>query len=1062
MKQILTFLTLTLLTLSLRAEKIFDLSKRTLFWQAVKFQKAAFVDGKGLELSGSGRVHSRRFKLNAAENGMIQLNIDGKVRFAKLYFRQGKDKLCEAASVRGTIVGSTIIFDTARNKLWQGEIAELRFDIIPADSKPVTIKSIECKVRRTTAIIDGAWQKKKFIAPGQTLSDTLAYDLRLPVTLRCHADAPLVLKIVYRDIYGKPLRRRNTTFTGTTAMPLFELPEKTAAIEIAVTNCGSTNRAFSITAEQPLEAPVPTAITCEKYRAKLLSPLPENTDENFVWHPEIEVAPFRAGSTCMLYFTADDGRCIIVANSKLTAKSNKLNTLFFRYLTPGRDRLHLEVNDRPVELAGNTEFHHRNHAPVGLPKVEIDFSGARPEYVIDGKERVGTAEHLSGDPKLAPKAFNQIINAVDAGVKGVRLRLIFRFTTGNKVDFSELVEAMESVLLRKPEVNLMIHVSVTDPGFKFRLLNPAEGIKDDKGSFHILNYRKTPEATSSMASEKWQRNSKYLLTELVKHLDSIPAGRRLIGILPCSGITWEWLHWGSAQGVMVDYSEHYRKFYHRFLQKRYHNIAALNAAWHSNFKSFDEISIPSPARRKMSTGLELRSPAQFQPEIDHVDSLADLISGVIIDLCSTIKTASGNRLLTGTYYGYTNYLTGALRSHNAGHNAVMRIMRSPSLDILMAPSRYAGRTIGGGGFMFPEGSARLHSKLVISECDIRPVGASNASGRIDTISGSRAIFEREYGAQLAAGAAMRWFDFSHGWVMQEPRLLEVVKRTTSFDEKIRRGNFPVLDIADTVAVFTSERSAAFLAPDSRLHDMILENIYRQLINSGTAFKMYDLQDLPAVAKKCKVMLFLNAFILTGGEKALLKKIAADPEKTLIFIYGTGLNEGQQLSAAFMSELFNCGFKVYDNRKIYNYRYKKQDFTTRFACAPVYIPAGGKVLIRATDGTPALVQMENKGAKLLFAPLPLLPPQVVTRCAAAAGLPYADTGKQESPVWFGSSSIVIHSGKGCEATIRLPRGFCGISDYATGKFYPAVKGVLSCRIPAGGSWWGELVPAGKKR
>ena len=166
MKQILTFLTLTLLTLSLRAEKIFDLSKRTLFWQAVKFQKAAFVDGKGLELSGSGRVHSRRFKLNAAENGMIQLNIDGKVRFAKLYFRQGKDKLCEAASVRGTIVGSTIIFDTARNKLWQGEIAELRFDIIPADSKPVTIKSIECKVRRTTAIIDGAWQKKKVHRPG--------------------------------------------------------------------------------------------------------------------------------------------------------------------------------------------------------------------------------------------------------------------------------------------------------------------------------------------------------------------------------------------------------------------------------------------------------------------------------------------------------------------------------------------------------------------------------------------------------------------------------------------------------------------------------------------------------------------------------------------------------------------------------------------------------------------------------------------------------------------------------------------------------------------------------
>ena len=147
----------------------------------------------------------------------------------------------------------------------------------------------------------------------------------------------------------------------------------------------------------------------------------------------------------------------------------------FKYLTPGKYTLAAEIADVPCVMTSHTIEHARKKAVVP-PTVRIDRRSNRPCYVINGREKVDTMEYLISDPPPSPWALQQAEQAYFAGVKGIRVRLIFRFTPDGKVTFDEIDSAMQSILARMPGANLMIHVSVTDPGPHFRARYPEEGI----------------------------------------------------------------------------------------------------------------------------------------------------------------------------------------------------------------------------------------------------------------------------------------------------------------------------------------------------------------------------------------------------------------------------------------------------------------------------------------------------------------------------------------------------------------------------------------------------------
>ena len=125
-----------------------------------------------------------------------------------------------------------------------------------------------------------------------------------------------------------------------------------------------------------------------------------------------------------------------------------------------------------------------------------------PTRKADGNAIKGiedTMELLLGENSDRAVYSRQVDHAVQAGIKGIRLRIIFRFHPDGTIDFREIDEMIQSILLRHPQVNLMLVVSVTDPGPQWRTRHPEEGIRNAAGEYRIRNYRESPEATASIS-----------------------------------------------------------------------------------------------------------------------------------------------------------------------------------------------------------------------------------------------------------------------------------------------------------------------------------------------------------------------------------------------------------------------------------------------------------------------------------------------------------------------------------------------------------------------------------
>ena len=1007
------------------------------------------------------RLISPRLDLDAAAADVAEVEIKtGKIRTCKLYFAAEGEEFAENRMVRGIVEGDVILFELFKCPRFKGKVVALRMDVSVESESEAVIRKVRFRKSDGSSALRSPWRRPSTAAAGGVLRGECELRFPAPVRMTMKTTSPLALEMTRYDIYGAELGRETYEFKpGRTVADAPVIP-RAATMKLAVRNPGRSAAKFTLTMAQWPQAAEKEGR--DVYAARFAN-VPQATDENTVWTPEIGFnGAVPAGKRLVVRLRDGKGLDIIAADQVLDGKPVKLPKLTLRHLSAGTYDVTARIDGVPVRQE-RYSFTHTRHSPVALPTVRIDRSGSRPCYIVNDTEVAETMEYLASDPPLSLSAFRQIFNAVDNGISGIRIRVIFRFAPdGKQQDFNEMDSAIQTILLRAPHVNLMFHVSVTDPGPKWRRNHPEEGIRDDKGEYCILNYRPTPEATSSMASKRWVEDSQARLRELIAHLSELPGGERVIGVLPCSGITWEWLHWGSARGVMVDYSDHYRKYFAGFLREVYHDdINALNAAYHSAYRNFDEVPIPDPERRRAADMTEYRTPGKFQPEIDLSRSLAALISGIVRTLCGTVKEASGGRLLTGTYYGYTMYLNAAARAQNSGHFALTNLLTAPEIDILMAPSRYAGRQIGGAtGFMFPEGSLALHGKLVISECDDRPINANNGTGRADTVAGSRAVFERALGLQMSAGAVMRWFDFSKGWVMNEPRLLDVVKALSRFDAEARQNGAGSMPTAATAAVFVRERTAAMLNPAARVQMMLLEDGYSDLAHSGMSFRMFDIRDLAAAAADRNMLIFTNCQHLDEAEKAAVREAVGG--RTVIVTSGLGVLGRDGADDGFLREIFGGSFRhVSEKRKLSCKTTPEMEklfgipagteYRTAAECGDIFYPTGADMIPLAVtpDGDNAIAAVRRDGQLRIFIAHPILPPDFLRGVARHVGLPVVHA--PGAAVWYGDGFGCVHTANPVTATVELPVGCSGVVEYPDGRFIPAVSGRVSKALLEVSTW-----------
>lgn len=1034
-------------------------------WNVYLFKKASWskVDGFTGTTNSHGRLVSTNVNISAKDFNIIEVITNKKWNSSKLYFHSPNGKFTESAMERGINENNVTIFDLSRNRYWKGNISAIRIDINNTPS--VNIRSIRFRKSNNTTSL-----KSPFLAPTKLKTNqsvTIQREPIFPAPVFFQGTATNQIEIVCTqyDVMGKKLKEEKLNITNKKFAGKFNFIPNSALLKISINNKNKVDTVFSLDLFQKHATKVTKK--SQVYSVNVLN-FPKTSNETTIWKPEINFSKqVPINQHFRLRLIGSNNLNIIVADKVITNKMEKKITLppvYFKHLTNGKYTLIAEVEDTKCQIK-KYEITHLRKKAITLPTVKIDYSQNRPIYVINGKEKAETMEYLLSDPPPSPAAIQQAINAYNNGIKGIRFRLIFRFDQNLKVTFAEIDSAMLSFLTRCPDANLMLHVSVTDPGPKFRSRYPEEGIKDEHGNYKIKNYRDTPEATSSMASKRWINDSEKMLDILIKHLNKTPLAERIIGILPCAGITWEWLNWGSARGVMVDYSKHSKEYFIGYLKRIYNNdIKKLNKAWKTNLKSFNEVTIPTPQRRKSSDTTEFRTPFAYQHEIDYTDSVSDLIADNVARLCKVVKTSSNNRLLAGSYYGYTIYLSSAFRCHNAGHHALAKLLKSPHVDILTAPSRYAGREAGGGsGFMFPEGSVNLHNKLIISECDDRPINASSATGRAKTVATSRSAFERALAMQLVANGVMRWFDFSKGWVMEEPRMLDVAKALSNYDKALIKLNPPKFSNSDVAAIITSEKSASAMNPKTTILSMLLENTYRNFVSSGVSFSMFNVEDFNQAIEKRKLIVLLNLFRLNNSEKKNIENLFKQKNKVIYVTSGIGVFDAQgKYSKSFAEKIFQSKF-TYSNeqkersftttiegKKLLNIP-SNQTFTTPKPCGNVLYPVGKEwiALGKTKDGKIALGAKKLNGNLLIWSAYPIIPQEIFQCLAQYTNMPYIKA--PQSACWFNNGYGFVYTSGGSLAEVKLPANYTGICEFPSMKKIKAKNGVVSKKVAPGTTW-----------
>jgi hypothetical protein len=262
------------------------------------------------------------------------------------------------------------------------------------------------------------------------------------------------------------------------------------------------------------------------------------------------------------------------------------------------------------------------------------------------------------------------------------------------------------------------------------------------------------------------------------------------------------------------------------------------------------------------------------------------VADAILHFCRIVKESWPRPLVTGTFYGYFFACFG--RDQAGGHLELERVLRSPFVDYLSAPSAYYPESFETGDPYRSRGlvaSARQHGKLWLDEMDQAVPLKSYADPEYPkSLAESIAKVRRNVMFGQAGGSGLWFYDFGpsgfsqgpaqsrtnalgvNGW-WDDPSLLADIGKLRAFLQA--RIDLPWRTAADTLAVFDTQSyyhtRSVKEAPDAISHALVnwgTLGLYR----AGIAFDSLFLRDLPdADLSPYKVVVFFNTWRRKNGE-----------------------------------------------------------------------------------------------------------------------------------------------------------------------------------------------------
>ena len=679
-------------------------------------------------------------------------------------------------------------------------------------------------------------------------------------------------------------------------------------------------------------------------------------------------------------------------------------------------------------------LHVEGDADVGAPPIaeppngqlataKVEGTGQRAWFVIDGQKVPPMYLDFPGGYLDNPAARRYLLdNAKAMGCRLVRFlggRFDDIWKAPGKYDFTLLDRSLEYLEINAPRMKAIVIIQCATPRWWMNA-HPNEVTAYADG--HPIHPQKDRQ---SLASKKWLEDGGEVLRAIIRHIKCSPYSNLVIGMGISEGWNSEWFwpyqdgHGNPARAgvALADYAT-----FRSYLREKYHNDEALSVAWRQPGLTFETIRMPSPDEQDAGRIGQLLDPEQDMRLIDWFAFRNRSIAEAIEHFGKVVKEETGERWMCGAYYGYLIAFSNIYhRLQTVGHLGIEQIARSPYIDYVWGPSYYSWRFMGmGDSPMQPADAFSLHGKLVIVEHDQRTFTEDShyeaRNGRLNTPAQSLGAINRAFGMSLARGIGLHWMEMYEHWFREKVIIDQLAEHQRIYNcLPPVKGTTPaeICVVSDTLSALYTRHNDGH-----GLHIGLTGLLSRQLPELGAPFRHLLLADLlqPGLVPPHRLYIMTNTLVLSLDQRRTLLARFAREKATVLWMYAPApFLPGQGPSAKIAGEWLGLEMRLEDKQKspMLHLIAELGDglVSSPNATGPWFFPLGGyEQTLGSIDGQPAFVSWQRAGVRHYFCTLTLLPPTILRRIAAAAGVHlYSDDGKDQFHI--GNDVLFLHAHSG---------------------------------------------------
>ena len=454
-------------------------------------------------------------------------------------------------------------------------------------------------------------------------------------------------------------------------------------------------------------------------------------------------------------------------------------------------------------------------------------------------------------------------------------------------DFERIDARIRAILTANPKALVLPRLKLNPPRW-WLTEHPDEMVAYADGKLG-------PQA--SMASREWTASYSRMLRDVIGHMEKSDYADRIFGYHPSGGGSSEWFWWGHGKGP-IDFSPAAVARWREWLTTRYGDDQALAKAWGNPQARVATATPPAARARDHGKGAFLRLTPGERPWADYREFLSDTTSGSIAHACAVAKEACGNRKIVGVFYGYSMYCNNIL-----GFRGLHRVMTSPGVDFLSAPTSYRTRRGGDPGAHISayNGSMRLHGKLYWDEVDHRThLFAGLVNYRTETIGETLATMRRSVGHSLTRGTGLWYFLLAGNTTFHDQQIMaDIAHMKVICDKAIQHNRAPAAE----VAVFADEASMHLYDTKHPMAAALGIQLLDELARAGAPYDLYLLEDIAnAALPDYRVYVFPNAFRQDAKLHAAIKRKVRRNGATVLWTYAPGFAGTDGGDVARMAEL----------------------------------------------------------------------------------------------------------------------------------------------------------------